>query len=68
MYWWWSIDIKGIVGVNVKGSIRWFVDNCVGAGFDKTFVYEVDSDIGDEVGEGFELDVGYEVVSYYGKS
>ena len=61
MYWWWSKYVKGIVGVNVNNSIVWGVDNCVGAGFDRTYVDEVYSDIGDVVGEVFELEVGDEV-------
>ena len=44
------------------------VDNCVGAGFDRTYVDEVYSDIGDVVGEGFELEVGDEVDSWYVRS
>ena len=55
MYWWWSKYVKGIVGVNVNNSIVWGVDNCVGAGSDRTYVDEVYSDIGDVVGEWFEL-------------
>ena len=54
--------------MNVNGSISSGVDNCIGDGVVRTYVDEVDSDIGDEVGEGFELEVGDEVDSYYGKS
>ena len=68
MYWWWSKYVKGIVGVNVNNSIVWGVDNCVGAGFDRTYVDEVYSDIGDVVGEVFELEVGDEVDSWYVRS
>ena len=68
MYWWWSKYVKGIVGVNVNNSIVWGVDNCVGAGFDRTSFDEVYSDIGDVVGEGFELEVGDEVDSWYVRS
>ena len=65
MYWWWSKYVKGIVGVNVNNSIVCGVDKCVGPGFDRTYVDEVYSDIGDVVGEVFELEVGDEVDSWY---
>ena len=41
------------------------MDNCVGAWVDRTSVDEVYSDIGDEVGEIFELEVAGEVDSWY---
>ena len=54
--------------MNVNNSIVWSFENCVGAGFDRTYVDEVYSDIGDVVGEGFELEVGDEVDSWYVRS
>ena len=50
---WQTKYVKHIVGVNVNNSIVWGVDNCVGAGVERTSIDEVDSDIGDVVGEIF---------------
>ena len=55
MYWWLSKYVKSIVSVNVNNSVEWDVDNFVGAGFRERYGYEVDIDIGDEVGVGLEL-------------
>ena len=60
MYWWRNKYVKGIVAVNANDIIGWYVVNCVCSVFDITYVDEVDSDIGDDVGEGFELEVGEE--------
>ena len=53
---------------NANDSIGWGVDNCVGAGVYITSVDEVDSAIGDEVGEVFELEVRGEVDYFDGRS
>ena len=61
MCWWRSKYVKVVVAVYVYGSIGWGVDNFVGAEVYITSIDEVYSDIGDVVGEGFELEVGGEV-------
>ena len=54
IYWCWFKYVKDVVGVNVNISVGWVVENCVGAVFDRTYVDELYSGIGDEVGEGFD--------------
>ena len=68
MCWWRSKYVKDIVAVYVYGSIGWGVDNFVGAEVYISYVDEVNSDIDDEVGEGFESEVGGEFVSWYCRS
>ena len=65
MHWLWISHVNGIVGVNVDCGVVWGIMKVVGAEVGRTSGDEVYSDVGTEVGEGVELEVGGEVDYWY---